>query len=50
MSGKSSSSGSIPLSLQLDFTGTPSNCELFSVVVSDQITELLHDGSCIISR
>lgn len=50
MSGKSSSSGSIPLSLQLDFTETPSATDLFSVVVSDQITELLHDGSCIISR
>ena len=50
MSGKSSSSGSIPLSLQLDFTATPSATDLFSVVVSDQITELLHDGSCIISR
>lgn len=50
MSGKSSSSGSIPLSLQLELSATPSTTDLFSVVVSDQITELLHDGSCIISR
>jgi len=50
LSGKSSSAGSIPLSLQLELSGSPSNTELVSFVVSDQITELLHDGSVVLSR
>lgn len=50
MSGKTSSAGSIPLSFALNMNSTPSNCELMSFVISDQITELLHDGSVVISR
>lgn len=50
MSGKSSSSGSIPLSLQLELDGTSAHSELFSIVMSDSIAELLHDGSVIVSR
>ena len=50
MSGKASSSGSIPLSLQLDLDGTSTKSELFSIVLSDSVVELLHDGSCIVSR
>ena len=50
MSGKASSSGSIPLSLQLDMTSTPSGVELFTIIESDQITEILHDGSVLVSR
>jgi len=50
MTGKVSSSGSIPLSLQLDLDGTSAKSELFSIVMSDSVVELLHDGSCIVSR
>ncbi len=50
MSGVSSSSGSIPLSIQCDFNSGPSSTELFTIVESSQVSELLHDGSVIVSR
>lgn len=50
LSGKASSSGSIPLSLQVDLDGDSTKAELFSIVMSDSVVELLHDGSCIVSR
>ena len=50
MSGKSSSAGSIPLSVSLEMNASPSNCEMFSMVESSSVCELLHDGSCIVSR
>ena len=50
MSGKSSSAGSIPLSVSLEMSGDPANTELFSMVESSSIVEILHDGSCIVSR
>jgi len=50
MSGKSSSAGSIPLSVSLEMNADPANTELFSMVESSSIVEVLHDGSCIVSR
>lgn len=50
LSGKSSSAGSIPLSVSLEMSADPTNCELFSMVESSSIVELLHDGSVIVSR
>lgn len=52
MSGKSASSGSIPISCTLDFDGSTSlsnaECEFFTI--SDQIVEMLSDGSCLIHK
>ena len=51
LSGLSSSSGSIPLSLQLQLNQAPNSAStLFTIVGASQVTELLHDGSCVISR
>ena len=51
LSGLSSSSGSIPLSLQLQLNQAPDVAStLFTIVGASQVTELLHDGSCVISR
>ena len=51
LSGLSSSSGSIPLSLQLELNQAPNSASsLFTIVGASQVTELLHDGSCVISR
>lgn len=52
MSGKSASSGSIPISLTLDFDGSTSlsNAELMSFVISDQVCEFLADGSALIHK
>jgi len=51
LSGLSSSSGSIPLSLQLELNVAPDVASsLFTIVGASQVTELLHDGSCVISR
>jgi len=51
LSGKSASAGSIAMSMDVKFSATPnanSQCETF--VVSDQIIELLADGSALVSR
>ena len=52
MSGKSASSGSIPISLTLDFDGSTSlsNAELMSFVISDQVCEFLADGTALIHK
>lgn len=52
MSGKSASSGSIPISLTLDFDGSTSlsNAELESFVISDQVVEFLADGSALVHK
>lgn len=52
MSGKSASSGSIPISLTLDFDGGSNlgSAELETFVVSDQVCEFLADGSCLVHK
>ena len=52
MSGKSASSGSIPISLTLDYDGSTNlgDNELQSWVVSDQIVEFLADGSALVHK
>ena len=52
MSGKSASSGSIPISLTLDYEGSSNlgENELQSWVVSDQIVEFLADGSALVHK
>ena len=51
LSGKSASAGSIAMSMDIKFDATPnanSQCETW--VVSDQVVELLADGSALVSR
>lgn len=52
MSGKSASSGSIPISCTLDFTGSTSlsNAEAEFFTISDQIVEFLSDGSALVHK
>jgi hypothetical protein len=52
MSGKSSSSGSIPISLTLNFDGSTSlgNAELETFTVSDSVVEFLADGSALVHK
>lgn len=52
MSGKSASSGSIPISLTLDFDGSTSlsNAQVESFVISDQVVEFLADGSALVHK
>ena len=52
MSGKSASSGSIPISLTLDFDGGSNlgSAELESFVISDQVVEFLADGSALVHK
>lgn len=52
MSGKSASSGSIPISLTLDFNGSSglTNAQVESFVISDQVCEFLADGSALIHK
>jgi len=52
MSGKSASSGSIPISLTLDFDGSTSlgDAELRTYVISDSIVEFLADGSALVHK
>ena len=52
MSGKSASSGSIPISLTLDFDGGSNlgSAELETFVISDQVVEFLADGSALVHK
>ena len=52
MSGKSASSGSIPISLTLDFDGGSNlgSAEVETFVISDQVCEFLADGSALIHK
>ena len=52
LSGRSASAGSIPISLDLSFSGSTglAKAQLETFVISDQIVELLGDGSALVSK
>ena len=50
LAGRTASSGSIPLSLDLTFNAQPSNAEMDVFTYSTQVVEVLADGGILISR
>ena len=50
LSGKSSSAGTLPISLNLTMGGTPSNTQLDTFVVSQSVVQLLSDGSVLVNK
>ena len=50
LAGRTASSGSIPLSLDLTFSNLPNNAEMDVFTYSTQVVEVLADGGILISR
>ena len=50
LAGKSSSAGTLPISLNLTMGGTPSNTQLDTFVVSQSVVQLLSDGSVLVNK
>jgi len=50
LAGRTSSSGSIPLSVDVEFESKPDNTELEFYTVSSTIVELLSDGGVLVSK
>ena len=50
LAGRTSSSGSIPLSVDVEFDSLPSNAELEFYTVSSSVVEMLSDGGVLVSK
>lgn len=50
LAGRTSSSGSIPLSVDVEFDALPSNAELEFYTVSSSVVEMLSDGGVLVSK